>query len=144
MKKTIALLTALVMLVSLCACSPAPPYKGTTEELDVILEMISEIPIATMGVSMTITARAAELLDWCEATTMSGDELADCVKIYYDAIDAQARDIFIEQVAVVVNGVAALSREESRAAMLETAGLNTKQSWDEATVSLAVSIDDLL
>ncbi len=143
-KKGIAILLSFAMLLSLCACSSAPSYKGTNEELDGILERISEIPIATMGVSMVITNRAVELLDWCEATTMSADELAANVKAYYDAMDAEAQGMFIEQVAVVVNGVWTLSREESRAAVLETAGFNANLSWDEATMSLAVSIDDLL
>lgn len=144
LQKVTACLLAVLMLLSLCACSTTLSYKGTAEELDGILEMISEIPIATMGVSMTITNRAVDILDWCEAATVSGDELADYVKSYYDAMDANAQNLFIEQVAVVVNGVGNLSREESRVSMLETAGLDAEQTWNTTAFSLAVSIDDRL
>ncbi len=144
MKKLIALASALVMLVSFCACSTAPSYKGTTEELEGILDMIAEIPIATMGVSITITSRAVDLLDWCEATSMSGEDIAAQVKQGYDQLDAQMQELFLEQVAVTVNAVGNLSREESRAGMLESAGFKSSLSWTEEAFSLAACLDDLL
>ena len=144
MKKCIAVLLALVMLVSLCACTTESAYKGTKEELEGIVDMIAQIPIATMGVSITITNRAVELLDWCEATSMSGEDVADTVKAYYDALDADAQSLFLEQVAVTVNDVGTLSNEETRASVLETAGFSKTLTWDEQALSLAACIDDRL
>lgn len=146
MKKTVALLTALVMLLSLCACS-APPslsYTGSAEELNTLLDNIASIPIATMGVSAVITNRAIELLDWCEATSMSGDELAASVKAYYDALDDANKELFAEQIAATMNRIGHLLDEDLRVEMLESAGLSTARNWDVATFSLAASADELL
>lgn len=145
MKKWVAVLAVLAMMFSLAACSePSSTYTGTDEELDTILGGIASIPIATMGVSMVITARSVELLDWCAASTMDADGLAAAVKVYYDELDGDAKDMFIEQVAVVINSVGVLSREESRALTLETAGFSAKLTWEEDVFSLAASIDDQL
>ena len=144
MKRCVAVLLALVMLLSLCACSQKPSYKGDEEELQTVLGGIASIPVATMGASMTVTARTVELLDWCEATAMSGEELAGKVKAYYDAMDADAQMMFQDQVMVTVNCAANLSDEGSRASVLNAAGFSDKLIWDEKALLLAVCIDDLL
>ena len=144
MKKLIALASTLVMLVSFCACSPSLTYSGTSEELEGIVDMIAEIPIATMGVSMTIVSRAVDLLDWCEATSMSGEDIAAQVKQTYDRLDPSIQELFLEQIAVTVNGAANLSDEALREAMLESAGFKTSLSWSDKAFSLAACVDDLL
>ncbi|MBE6763890.1 MAG: hypothetical protein E7553_06040 [Ruminococcaceae bacterium] len=146
MKNVFCVLLTVVMMLTLCACS-APvenTYKGTAEELDSLLLGISQIPVGTMGVSMTITARAVELLDWCETTSMSGDELAATVKAYYEALDDANKELFAEQIAVTMNSIGRLCEEDLRAGMLESAGLSTKLNWDATTFSLAASADDQL
>ena len=144
MKKWLALLCSLVMILSLCACSSAPSYSGTAEELEGIVDMIAEIPVATMGVSMTIVSRAVDLLDWCEATDMSGEEIAAQVKQAYDRLDPAAQEMFLEQVALTVNGAANLSFESLHDPMLESAGFKTSLNWSEKAFSLAACVDDQL
>lgn len=144
MKKLLALLCAFAMIVSLCACTPTPSYEGTAEELEGIVEMIAEIPVATMGVSMTITSRAVDLLDWCAATSMSGEEIAAQAKQAYDALDPAMQEMFLEQVALTVNAAANLSKEALRDAMLESAGFDTSLTWSDDVHSLAACLDDQL
>ena len=144
MKKWLASLLAVVMLLSLCACTTPASSKGTPEELDEIMQDISQIPVATMGVSMIITARASELLDWCEATTVSGEESAALVKQFRDSLNPDVQSLFDEQVAEVLSGVGVLSKDEYRAKALEAAGLNTGKIWSEKAFTLVSYIDDQL
>ncbi len=145
MKKTLAFTVALVMLLTaFCACSTKPAYKGNFEEFDAILQSISEIPVGTMGVSMTITARAVELLDWCEATTAGGEETAIQVKLFYDTLTPDQQEMFVEQIVITINAVANLSSESLRAAMLESAGFKTSLNWSDDAFSLAACVDDEL
>ena len=146
MKKLLAIWTVLAMLLSLCACtSPAQPTcEGTAEELDTIIQEIAYIPVGTMGVSMTITARAVELLDWCEATTAGSEETAIQVKLFYDTLTPDQQEMFVEQIVITINAVANLSSESLRAAMLESAGFKTSLNWSDDAFSLAACVDDEL
>ena len=144
MKKWIAFFTALVMLVSLCACANDNTYKGTAEEFSEILDRVASIPVGTMGVSMMITDVAVTLLDWCEATAMTDVEIAQATKAYYDTVDADWQEIFLDQVSSTLGGVSLMANEDTRAVALEAAGHNAKRKWDEETLSLAASLDDAL
>ncbi len=144
MKQWLSIVLSVALLFSLCACKESSSYEGTAEEFETIIGGIARIPIATMGVSMIITAQTVDLLDWCEASSFTDEQLAADVKAYYDALDTEAQELFLEQAAVMVNCVGSLSRDESRANLLEAAGVDKKRTWDEETLSLAASIDDLL
>lgn len=144
MKKCVAMVLTVLMLVSMCACSDDNAYQGTPEELNTILDRVAMIPVATMGVSMTITDVAVSLLDWCESTDMTDAEIAAATKTYYDSVESANKDMFYEQVYLTVGGVRLLSNEDKRSGVLEAAGHSPKLSWDDAAFSLAMSLDDAL
>lgn len=140
MKRMIAALLAMVMVLCLTACN-ASNNNGTKEELDTLLHSVSRLPLATPGITDETLIIGVDFLDWCQATSMTNEEIKTAVQSYYKTLKTDDnRTTFYEQLTFMLDTCASVRDEAVRTERLSDVGINASDhKWEEKAFTLAAS-----
>lgn len=143
MKRILAIGLLLVMLMSFAACddttdssihgesATATVTDNGPEGLKSVLDDIATLQIGTMGVSLSAAAKAVNLLEWCAATALTPDQVADEAAAYLTVLPEESRAVYLEQLLTVTSSCESMMDEEYREYMLLDIGYDPQSyHWD--------------
>ena len=170
MKKTVAIIMAALLLVSLCACGrevevvaqetpaaqpsatevpavlPAATPADNTAELQALNALLTDITDSvrpgSSGCSLRSVICGAKLLDWCSSTTMTADQLTAAVVEWRSGQEEDVQSLFAESLLSVSDACYALSLDNADE-LLDTAGCtDAGYPWSDQAFSAAQAIFD--
>ena len=133
MKRVIAAVVAILLLCSLCGCDdPKTPQGEPMEDTtQAVIDLVSMLPVGTMGVSLKAIESAVSLMEWCEATSLTAEQVAAQLSSYCMELDNTAYMMFYEQVHLVTSQAAEWQDKTQLESDLRMVGLNPKDyTWD--------------
>ena len=133
MKRVISVLLVMVLCVGLCGCDNAqePANDVVDTSVQTVIDLVSVLPVGTMGVTLKAIESAVTLMQWCEVTSLTADQVAAQLSSYCMDLDNTAYFTFYEQVHLLTTTASAWQDPERMASDFRMVGLDPKDySWD--------------
>ena len=159
MKKMMCLAVALVMMMCFAVgCSEAPaktvddggaadsvdttttaPLTANEQALFEAMDGVSDLSLGMKNTDQSAVRCAVALLDWCEQSNSSDEELQAAARKYYDTYGPSFKMMFAEKMRLTAEACEMLRDEAVRGEKMSAAGATTEIAWtDKAFDTVAV------